>query len=200
MIIDTETIETVAGDYTVEWVAEDYAEQPYDYGWTLYVHTERSRGGSIDVTDAEEKNAVPDIVQAQFGERYDFEKRSGHAILRYLSLLGLRARLVDADYRLVDDIEHADGVVIAPSDIPPEHVEKSFDDFLETWRAWAEGDVFGWRVLDPGGNEIDSVWGYYGYCRERAYTLSEARAAAEYDARERLGKSNLVGAGFIELI
>jgi hypothetical protein len=123
--------------------------------------------------------------------------------LRYLSLLGLRAKLVDEDYRLVDpdDDDRAKGVVIAPRDISAEHLEKSFDSFLSTWRAWAEGDVFGWRVLDPSGEEMYAVWGYYGFDRERAYTLSEARDVVEGDVFGwRLEISNIAGAGFVGLI
>ena len=28
---------------------------------------------------------------------------------------------------------------------------------------WANGEVYGFKVIDPAGNDIDSCWGYYGY-------------------------------------
>lgn len=39
------------------------------------------------------------------------------------------------------------------------------------------GTVYGFRVLDPNGDEIDSCWGFYG---DSDYCLSEGMASAEH--------------------
>jgi hypothetical protein len=71
------------------------------------------------------------------------------------------------------------------------------DGAVAEYRAWAEGDVFGWVLTSPNGAKVDSCWGYYGFSRERERTLSEAREAAQAHAREAIEQTNTAGAGFI---
>ena len=45
---------------------------------------------------------------------------------------------------------------------------------LETYTEWANGAVYGYIVTDPDGNELDSLWGIYGF----DYAKEEAKAVA----------------------
>lgn len=71
---------------------------------------------------------------------------------------------------------------------------------MAEYEAWATGDVFGWMLVDPAGNDVASVWGYYGFDENRDYVLSEATAAAEHHATDATNRANLVGSGFIDII
>lgn len=204
-IIDTETIPTDAGKYSVQFIYDESADQPEDEGFVLAVD---NRWRNSEVThgdyDAEAFAAVQGHVSnADFA--WGHELRSGAAIVRYLRLKGnkgvtLVTQNFYADEPSTDRHQPVYGFAVAPDDAsdPDAYVKSS----LESWRAWANGDVFGYRVLDPQGNEVEdgSVWGYYGFSREYDYVLSEAKAAAEYDAKERVAQANTVGAGFVGVI
>lgn len=175
--IDSEKIDTKAGDYTITWFVDDAAEQPYNEGFSIYL-TLRDRNVSVDRCD------IPRNVR----DAIDDSSVSGAAIVRYLQLLGRRGvTLINTEFQAVDashSLERIYGVAWAPDDatIPDEYTRI----MLAEWRAWANGDTFGWALTDSDGNEIESVWGYYGFSHEREYTLSEATATAEADADERI--------------
>lgn len=46
---------------------------------------------------------------------------------------------------------------------------------VETYDHFLTGQVFGWRAVDPEGEEIDSCWGYYGYdeTKDDAYMIKD---------------------------
>jgi hypothetical protein len=48
---------------------------------------------------------------------------------------------------------------------------------IETYDQYLTGDVWGYKVTDPKGEELDSVWGYYG--QESA--IDEAKSVVNYD-------------------
>ena len=48
---------------------------------------------------------------------------------------------------------------------------------IETLDQYLTGQVYGFRVFDPEGEELDSCWGFFG---ESDYCLSEGVAVAEY--------------------
>ncbi|HTK23735.1 MAG TPA: hypothetical protein VL264_05860 [Gaiella sp.] len=64
-----------------------------------------------------------------------------------------------------------------------ERAEKCARAEFATWAAWLEGDVAGF-VVDRGGPDEDSCWGFYGPDAEK-YAGEEARAAAESAAFDR---------------
>ncbi len=69
------------------------------------------------------------------------------------------------------------------SDDPEEHTaERTCRGEFAAFRAYVEGEVFGYVVKDPAGEVIDSCWGYYG---ELDYVREEAKRVAEYEAKER---------------
>lgn len=185
MKIDSETIETKAGEYTITWFVDDSAEQPYDEGFSIYL-TLRDRHVSVDRCD----------ISRNVRDAIDDSSVSGAAIVRYLQLLGrLGVTLINTEFQAVDpshSLERIYGVAWAPDDAtnPDEYTRI----MLAEWRAWAEGDTFGWVLNDSDGNEIASLWGYYGFSNQRADTLSEARAEAESDADARIAAWSKVDA------
>lgn len=204
----SQTIETEAGEYQVRWYTDDSAEQPHDEGFTLAVNGSDPYGYS-DRIDIEHGDAPPwvwDVLRTSGRHRQDsweYELRSGAALVRYLTLKGFKGvTLVTGDYYPVeasaDRSERVHGVAWAPDDVtdPTEYVKSA----LEPWRSWASGDVFGWELTGPGGDNVDGCWGFYGFHREMELTLAEARHAAEYDAAQRTELAGQVGAGFVGII
>lgn len=180
--IDTETVDTPAGEYTIEWHYDESAEQPYNEGLGFAFDGGRDR---VDVTAGEHADEVLAIIKGNLsGWRSNGNavyRLSTTTIARYLrikyGLIGIR--VVDYDY-----------YTSAP-DLDRDRI----------WGiAWAEGDCFGYCVLDPSGNEIDSCWGYYGYSEQRDYTREQALSSIQSDAAARGKKCALAGAGFVGLI
>lgn len=67
---------------------------------------------------------------------------------------------------------------------------------MSDYRTWAAGEVCGYVVKAPNGDDIESVWGFY----DDDDALEQAKTVAEYDALDRLDSANLAGAGFIGIV
>lgn len=52
---------------------------------------------------------------------------------------------------------------------------------LETYDAYIRGDVYGYKINNPFGEEIESLWGFYGYDHEDSGLLDEARSNIDAD-------------------
>lgn len=50
---------------------------------------------------------------------------------------------------------------------------------VDVYSAWANGEVYGWEVLDPQGEQVDSCWGYIG---DSEYAFNEAIESAAWHA------------------
>jgi hypothetical protein len=53
---------------------------------------------------------------------------------------------------------------------------------VETYNDYLTGNVYGYKVIDPSGEEIDSVWGFIGD-PEKSGLLDEAKGAVDADLR-----------------
>ncbi len=53
---------------------------------------------------------------------------------------------------------------------------KTYDDYLS-------GNVWGFQVIDPQENDIDSSFGYYGFNHEKSGLMDQAREAIDYDLK-----------------
>jgi len=211
--IDTETIHTAVGDYVINWYHDENADQPYDEGFTLITNGERDR---INIETGDAVSALGrNIIQALSNSYHQWDHVSGAAIVRYLRLAGrLGVTLVDSDYTpttaSTDRDERVYGVAWAPEDAAASTVslpDGSTTDHAEytrlalaQWHAWANGETFGWQLIDPSGNEVDSCWGYFNTKGEKEYTLQHATEIAQADALDRLNSANLAGAGFVGLV
>ena len=209
--LEREVIDTAAGEYTVRWIYDEDAGQPYDSGFGLVKIGEHHRRFDI-TTDAEHADEVADTVRyhrkgnAYDGNIWDREVRSSAAIARWLRLkFGLKGIVViDDSFRpsepTADRGEDFAGLAWAPDDATdPDAYTRTM---LAEWRAWAEGDTFGWVVTDPSGHELEdgSVWGYYGLDANRQYTRDYAVEVIDADVTARVSQCNLVGAGIVGLI
>jgi hypothetical protein len=58
-------------------------------------------------------------------------------------------------------------------------VRRSFEEFA----AWVEGDVAGYRIVAPDGEEIGSCYGFYGLAKSFAEHTGHARQDAEAEIR-----------------
>lgn len=206
MSIDTETIETAAGTYRVEWEYDETADKPFNEGFGLVVNVGRFHHRPR-VETLGDPGTVPNEALWAVGQdrdnMWEWENRSGAALVRLLRLKGYKGvTLIDESFRPVeastDRFDSFYGVTWAPEDATDPDVYTRAN--LEDWQAWVNGDVFGWTLYAPDGSHVDSVWGYYGFTREYEYTLSEATATAQYDAEQRIEQANANGAGFVGLI
>lgn len=59
---------------------------------------------------------------------------------------------------------------------------------MREYAAWLGGEVYGYAVTAPDGEDVDSCWGYYG---EDDYAMEEARRAADRHMAERAEKHEL---------
>jgi hypothetical protein len=206
--IATESVDTPAGEYTIEWLPDEYAERPYNEGLGFAYDGDRDR---VDVADGPYADSVLAIIREanNLGGWHRSGSReypvSTTALARYLRItFGLSGiRIVNYDYQTFapdSDHDRVWGIAWAPDDVPADRAGDYVDAAIAEYRAWAEGDCFGYRVLDPAGNEIDGCWGYYGYSDQRDYTRSQALDSIERDAADRGKKCALAGAGFVGII
>lgn len=45
--------------------------------------------------------------------------------------------------------------------------------FIQSWASWLNGEVYGYKITDSEGEELDSCWGFIGYenCEEEAKSM-----------------------------
>lgn len=190
--IETTTISTTAGDYRLELHTDQDVEEPNHSGFVLVTY------GAPHYVNIEhgEDDLIGEVQQALSNSYYGTEgygsmdNVSGAAIVRWLRLQGRRGvTLVHQDY-MPDDAstdrrDRVYGVAWAEDHIDAADVDNVVRYGLETYRAWANGEGFGWTLIDPDEEEVESVWGYYDTPGEREYVLSQAREIAADDAKRR---------------
>jgi hypothetical protein len=218
-------VETPAGTYVVQWFWDETApaEPPYDHACGLLkkggprtIDIREDCGGQIgcgrglDASPdwaglAGRQAALRSVWSALACRRHSAwdptDAVSGAALVRYLTLKGFAgATVIDDDFHAVeasaDRAEHVHGVAWVSADFTDP--ASAVAGWLADWRAWRDGDVFGWVAYTPGGEEIESSWGYYGFSSsEQQYTFECAESFIHAHAQEQVEKANLVGAGII---
>lgn len=203
---ETAEVDTPAGVYTIELHYDESPEQPYNEGLGFAFDGGRE---SIDQAMGEHADEALSLIKyhnrrnAHNGNIYDTEVRSAAAIARYLRLkYGLKGiREVSEDYFTgepsSDRGESFQGLAWAPDDAGDP--DKYTDGGIAEYRAWANGEVYGYVVLAPNGDHVGSCWGFYGDDGAK-YMLEDATGEAEYDAAQRVTASNRAGAGFVGII
>lgn len=205
----TEKIETPAGIYTVELHYDDMDQNPLtdwdQEGMAFFVVG--SRHGEMvntldEVTDAT-GNAIRtwiadehhvDDIQRRFalwraitgspwvlvtGDDYDMDQAYG-----WMVLVDTSTTYVASDGNSYPSLPQPVGVA-----------EATMKDF----HTWVNGEVCGFVVKDPAGNDLThggSVWGFY----DEADALQQGIDEAKADAAERVNAANLAGAGIVGLI
>ena len=51
---------------------------------------------------------------------------------------------------------------------------------VNTYNQYLSGDVYGYKVFDKDGEELDSCWGYYGM----EYVVEEAKSVVDYEVKK----------------
>lgn len=74
-----------------------------------------------------------------------------------------------------------------------EKVGKILEDEVTTYDDYLRGNVYGYRVLDDEGNDVDSCWKFFGDYNGDYGALKEARSVV--DAHAKKNKQNFVGRG-----
>lgn len=55
---------------------------------------------------------------------------------------------------------------------------------IETYDHYLRGDVYGYTITDPNGEDGDSCWGFIGYYDDKDYgALKEAKSAVDYELK-----------------
>lgn len=206
--IETETVPTPAGDYRIEYHYDESAEPPYNEGLGFVFDGGRDR---IETgRDAGIVRAIIDDVNSRLSWRPDgvpVYPISTAALARYLRIrfgfIGIR--IVGHGYYTTApdsrDHDRIHGIAWAPDDaLGPNGPDGYTDVAIAEYRAWANGDVFGYVVIDPSGDTIDSCWGFYGFEATRSYVHDEALSSISSDAAARGKKCALAGAGFVGII
>ncbi|ATW60050.1 hypothetical protein SEA_PHLORENCE_76 [Mycobacterium phage Phlorence] len=205
-ILDIKIIPTPAGDFTMTWYVDDFADRPFNYGFAVFMVDERGNDWIVD--GPVPVDAYHQLRWSKSSDQYDYERRSGAAVVRWLTLKGHKGvTLLDQHYAPVEpSADRFDnsyfGIAVAPADLPEDMVDEYVRGCLREWQAWAAGDTFGWVLSDPEGTEVDSCWNYFGFWDgdEQDYTLRRAEAIAEADAEARKVRANMVGAGFVGIV
>jgi len=69
------------------------------------------------------------------------------------------------------------------ADLKAQDLEKSVYSALraevQVYNYYLAGEIFGWVILTPSGEDVDSCWGYYGSDLQESGLLTEARAAVD---------------------
>lgn len=55
---------------------------------------------------------------------------------------------------------------------------------VETYDNYLTGEVYGYKVLDPDGEEVDSCWGFFG--GDSPYMMEEAKGAVDAEIAHRI--------------
>ena len=175
-------VETPAGTYAVHWFwdATAPAEPPYDHACGLLKKGGprtidireglTDRADAADPVDAERYTALRSVWAALACRRHPAwdptDAVSGAALVRYLTLKGFAGvTVIDDDFHAVeasaDRDEHVHGVAWVSADFTDP--ASAVAGWLADWRAWRDGDVFGWVAYTPTGEVVESSWGYYGF-------------------------------------
>jgi hypothetical protein len=77
-------------------------------------------------------------------------------------------RSVAADRLFAEDRDPTDSEI-------EEKARRTFENELDVLSTWLNGEVVGFRLFGPDGDEVDACWGFY----EWSYALDEARQMAE---------------------
>jgi hypothetical protein len=66
-----------------------------------------------------------------------------------------------------------------------ERARQCLEGGVETYDNYLTGSVYGYVVLGPDGEQVDSCWGYYGYDHEASGLLESAKGEVDGDIRHR---------------
>lgn len=199
MELDVKTVETDAGAYRyIECLDTDSCGNPlteYDHPGTSFATYERGRHEAVNTL----AGAAGYAVQSWVDHGYDDDEIERRFRL-WQAITGDRTVLYTSEvwadrstwYRVIVLVEYDPNY--------PDWDRKSLAKAtVSEYEAWLRGEVYGYEIETPGGEHLDSCWGFIGeesreYMREQAFDIIEA------DSKRRAQSVNVVGAGFVGII
>lgn len=164
-------------------------EMPNEIGFDFDAYDYRE-GGPCIIEPGMSAEDADDCTMHDHEQSNEAEAEWAERVLRedYGALFVLPASMHGEDGYVIVTQEGVD-----ETGCPPELFEQACRDDLAQYKAWANGDVYGWVALDDHGDEIESCWGYVGD-DEWDYMLSEARNAVDGWAENRERTANDIAA------
>jgi hypothetical protein len=199
--LDRTTVDTAAGEYQLLEYFDDEGGignplTEFDSeGFTFYVSDGYYDTSTLNTLSGDAGNAVQTWLDDGLDDE-DIKRR--FALWR--AITGDKTVLVThyvnaspgTDYRCIALVDYD------PSN--PEWDQASAGlSWLREFGSWASGEVYGYIVISPSGETVDSCWGFIGE-ESREYMLEQARSAIEYDAGQKIDAANLVGSGIVGII
>lgn len=193
----TETVDTEAGEYTIELHYEDDPSNPltdWDHpGMGFFVVG--NRDGEMANTLDEVRDPAGNALRTWIANEHhvtDIERR-----------FALWRAITGSPWILVTgsgyDMREAYGwmaLVDGREDFGPDGPVAAIKVTMDTFNRAINGEFCGFIVKDPAGNDVDSLWDI----DDEDYALQEARDNIAYYVNERLTAANLAGAGFIGIL
>ncbi|WP_433206906.1 hypothetical protein ACQP1G_20900 [Nocardia sp. CA-107356] len=175
--------------YTVEFPYDLDADSPRICNNTILVV---NRGGDVSRDEADDRSTL-----------------EAHALLHFLDEVGWsRLDQIERRFNIWRAITGSSFQLFTGSDYATAHQSDWFhylmlaesaadaEGDLAVCRTWLGGEVFGWVLLSPNGERVESCFGYY--------TIEPAeqdwRATLETAEKEAIQEASIVGAGFVGLM
>lgn len=200
--LDTRTVDTDAGTYTVAYELDQDTESPRDnVDCTLTLIATHTYYG-YDNSELESKTYDAATALLRFMHTWRDTDKIERAFHLWKTATGSSWNLETETrggndwteyFQLWDSATSPD---VCPNPAQNARVE------LNYFANWREGDTFGYVVTGPDGGEIESVWGYIGFHGDgdRGHVDTEIDAAIAHDVTERTNNANVAGSGFVGLI
>ncbi len=163
--------------YSIDYQSDPYGDSPAEWGnyeIVTFPSGYASDSKTTDISDSDwhkyatESNKLTPAIQAKMRAGKAFAIRyTEHGLCNYDALEGVRTHT-----------HGISGLIIFTDEYAKNHTDyagrfEMAQQDLETYTAWANGDVWGFVLTDPYGEEWDdnTSWGYYG--------MDDARQAAQ---------------------
>jgi hypothetical protein len=194
----TEKIDTPAGEYAIELAYDADADNPLtdwdNPGIAVKVdwHSYGGRWSNMVDTLADASDAA-NPIETWLNDGHDLDDIE-RRYKKWRAITGSPWQLFTGEdsasrsdwYRwivLVDTRDYAD---------PEKTARATMDDYA----TYARGEVTCYTVIDPSGDAMLSVGGFYS----DSEALDDARKVVDYEASKRVEKTSLVGAGFVGIL
>ncbi len=128
-------------------------------------------------------------------EVYDLEetikafRKAGAVIVEFQADAGTRYAVVERDQLFDEYIKFGQTMRQALY-----HARQCAKREIETWKAWCDGEVYGYIVTDEDGETVDSCWGFYG----EAYARQEAESFIAWKVQDDAKQAQLINACWAE--
>lgn len=200
--LDTRTVDTDAGTYTVAYELDQDTSSPRDADCNItLIATRIHYGEDLSELDNVTGNDAADAL-ARFMRTWSDTDKIERAFHLWKTITGSNWNLETETrggndwteyFQLWDSATSPD---VCPNPAQNARVE------LNYFANWREGDTFGYVITGPDGDDIESVWGYIGFDGDgdRGHVDTEIDAAIAHDVTERTNNANVAGSGFVGLI